>query len=858
MNPYGVAYDPCSRSLFFSDTMTNLVRVLRTDGRVYTVAGIPPGSAGGYIADFVPGTTVRLQAPRGLFVDMQANALLIADYGSHVVRSVDLSTGLMHRVAGNYADGLGAPVAEGAVATDVSLSFPSDVLVVNGTLFVADSGTHSVYAVPQAGGAIFRLIGNGTAANAGDNGTAADATMRSPIALAYVPWTHSVLVSDNIAATIRAVRCAPTAAVAASLRLGPQLFVGGPLADPASYQPAACPNRGSLTPTICPAGGSAVSTWAGTGVSGLGTDGVAATASALNGPVAVVYDPRTASTFISNSASHLVTVVDASGNMSVAIGVRGASGRTGDGGDARAATLNSPTGLALDDLGRVLYVVDGGNALIRAYSIPPQGSGVLTTVVGAGIGPGPYSCADGTPALQCNFAGALYAAAWDPCRRQLYFGEDDWVVRVWRPGDGKLYTIAGVVGSGVSGLNNVPATSTLLRQPRCLVMDASADALYICESAKASVRKVALATGLLTRVAGNGSVVGAGTRIADGSVATAVSLSSTTGAVLLGGVLIVSDGTARAVYAVSADGLIYNLIGNTSQPAANSGDGGPAESAQLHYPLGLGFHPPSGKLLICDGAAASVVRAVACSPRPGLSLTVAPTRCPALAPSVNPLICPAGVSNVTTWAGTGVAAKGPFGVLATRSGLYGPTALAFDPVTNSTYISNIASHVVVVVNATGFARIAAGVYNVGAFNGDGGDALATALDSPSGVAIDVVGRVLMIVESQAARIRAYFYPAHRQRYGAGPRGQRDDDRVLLSRRHPRPVLQVRRRRPRQRRLGRLPRPAVLCGGLWRRAHLAPVRRQDLHRRRYAGSGAAGAVRCLGDVRGARDPARPLS
>jgi len=100
-------------------------------------------------------------------------------------------------------------------------------------------------------------------------------------------------------------------------------------------------------------------------------DGKAATSSGLAQPLGVVADGR-GNVFISDSTNghalnHSIRKVDAAGIMTTVAGA-GQFSFNGDGLDARVATLNGPSGLALDRCGNLL-IADTANDRIRRLNI---------------------------------------------------------------------------------------------------------------------------------------------------------------------------------------------------------------------------------------------------------------------------------------------------------------------------------------------------------------------------------------------------------------------------------------------------------------------------------------------------------
>src|SRR5262249_12330010 len=107
-----------------------------------------------------------------------------------------------------------------------------------------------------------------------------------------------------------------------------------------------------------------VDTLAGSGNAG-SADGPPAEAS-FDGPLALAVDANGA-VFVTDFNSGTIRIVDTSGTVNTVAG--GGRQRLTDG-PGRVARFSSPKGLALDIVGRVLYVADFGNNVIRRVAIP--------------------------------------------------------------------------------------------------------------------------------------------------------------------------------------------------------------------------------------------------------------------------------------------------------------------------------------------------------------------------------------------------------------------------------------------------------------------------------------------------------
>jgi hypothetical protein len=118
------------------------------------------------------------------------------------------------------------------------------------------------------------------------------------------------------------------------------------------------------------------------GSAGHAGDGSAATAATLNGPTGVAVD-SSGNVYIADAGNHTIREVLASNSDIVLFaGHENSSGSTGDTGAATAAKLHTPTGVAVDSSGNV-FIADTGNDKIRYVQ---AASGNIYTIVGNGTG----------------------------------------------------------------------------------------------------------------------------------------------------------------------------------------------------------------------------------------------------------------------------------------------------------------------------------------------------------------------------------------------------------------------------------------------------------------------------------------
>lgn len=309
--PEGLALDAMG-NLFIGDS--DSARVRRVDaatGIITTVAGT---GTHGYNGDGGLASAAQLSYPSGLATDAAGN-LFIADAGNARVRRVDAVTGIITTVAGDGTYGL---PGDGGPATSAHLDYPEGLVLDSlGNLFIADSSSCRVRRVDASTGIITTVAGDGSYGYSGDGGLATSAQLDGPQAVA-VDALGDVFIADSSNYRVRRVDAA----------------------------------TGVIT------------TVAGNGTSGDGGDGGPATSAPVESPRGLALD-ASGSLFISEWFGHRVRRLDLSTGIITTVTGVGTYGYAGDGGLAVTAQLSYPKGLAIDALGRHLFIAESGNARVR-------------------------------------------------------------------------------------------------------------------------------------------------------------------------------------------------------------------------------------------------------------------------------------------------------------------------------------------------------------------------------------------------------------------------------------------------------------------------------------------------------------
>jgi large repetitive protein len=187
--------------------------------------------------------------------------------------------------------------------------------------------------------------------------------------------------------------------------------------------------------------------------------------------------------YIADTGNHTILEVTAANGTVTTVAGDGTQGFIGDGGQATASELNSPSGVTIDASGNIFIADTGNNRIRRVDAI----SGIITTVAGGGTGT--KGTATGAT------LSAPYAVAFDTAGEMYIPDSGNNIVR-------KVATIGGIITpasiiSTVAGTGGVDGgciraasttSDTPLNTPEGIALDAAGN-LYIADSKDACVLK---------------------------------------------------------------------------------------------------------------------------------------------------------------------------------------------------------------------------------------------------------------------------------------------------------------------------------------------------------------------------------
>jgi sugar lactone lactonase YvrE len=607
-------------------------------GSITTLVG---GST--FVGDGGPATDAPVALPEQAAIDAVGN-IYFTDTANQKIRRVDHATGVITTVAGSGDVG---GSGDGGPAIAAAFSFPAGIAIDrSGNVFISDTGNSRIRKIDAATGTVTTIAGR-SAGFSGDGGPALFANLNAPRGLAF-DSSGNLYIADSTNHRVR-----------------------------------------KITP------GGVMTTVAGNGIADFSGDGGPATDAALNGPRAIAVDLN-GNLWIADTFNNRVRQVDTSGKI-----------RTINAGD-----LQSPEGIAATVAGDVLVSDSGGNRILRVDSL-----GNVSVV--AGTGTAAFSGDGGSPTgaslaqpfgLAVDGAGLIVVADHDNNRiRKIAEGG----TRTLTPFGVKFgtLTIMTVAGNGQQSYlgDDGPATAAKLIAPTAVVSDPGGN-LFVADAGNGRVRRVDHGSGIITTIAGTGT----GRLDGDGGLAINASLHLPQGLALdAAGLLYIADTNSHRVRKIDLNGGISTFAG--TGVIGYSGDNQSATSASLSFPVGLAFDQ-QGNLYIADTGNHRIRKVAA---ETGL---------------------------ITTVAGNGLAGFSNDGQLATAASLDSPRSVVVDAAGNL-YIADSGNDRIRRVDArTRVIETIAGTGESG-FSGDGGPAVLAALNRPLSVATDPTGGLLILDKS---------------------------------------------------------------------------------------------------------------
>jgi sugar lactone lactonase YvrE len=313
-----------------------------------------------------------------------------------------------------------------------------------------------------------------------------------------------------------------------------------------------------------------VSTSAGVGVAcsgGACGDGGQATAANISGINSIVFDAA-GNTYLIDINSDVVRKVTPAGVISTVVGTENSAcasptSACGDGGPGTSSLLRGPSKAAIDGVGN-MYISDKGDNRVRVFNVI---SGTINAFAGTGNtcgSPAPGSCGDGGSALSAQLASVDGLAV--DIAGNVYIGDtNDHEIRKVNIATGIISTIAGTGATCTTGVcgNGGLATAAQIAYPNEIHFDTAGN-LYITDSTANRLRLINMTTGIISNIAGSGNACSVPTgACGDGGPANSAQMSTIWGFSLDGAsnIYIVDNGDNKIRFVNASTGNISTVMG---------------------------------------------------------------------------------------------------------------------------------------------------------------------------------------------------------------------------------------------------------------------------------------------------------
>ena len=659
--PYGFTTDITGKHGYIADFGNNRVRVL--DLTVGTISTLPTS-----------GAITAVLYPSAVAIGGTGKSLFVIDYGNHIIRKIVLSTGLMTRYVG-YQGTAGCTTGSTTVGTSFYLNFPRGIVVDNSdNLYIADTSNHRIV-MTKNGTTVTSIVAGQTLGAAGSNfgstgdgGPATSALLNIPYGVA-LDWYGLLYIADTGNCRVRKVV------------------------------------NGIITTVV------GITSQ---GYCGYAGDGGPASSAVLKNVVSLAFSP-TNDMYIADPSNYCVRMMEASsGIITTFAGNCVSQGATGDGPIAYARFSNIQA-ISFDILGQ-LYVTDRGNHIIRKISMPTPTTyinillaptaapiqvfpslKIISTYAGTGtLG----SSGDNGQATNAQLNAPLGVCA-DISGNVYIVDANNYKIRKVNHA-GIITTFAGTGTAGSSG-DTGKATSATLNSPRRVSVDASGLNVFITDTSNAKIRKVNSA-GIITTFAGTGIAGSSG----DTGPATSAELRSPFG--IYAGTnsnIYIADYGNHKIRKVNSAGIITTFAGTGT--AGSSGNYGPATSARLNCPRGVGADS-NGNIFIADTSNNQIRK-----------------------------VNSAGI--ITTYAGSTVGSTGDGGS-AISAKFFNPFSVSVD-INGNVFIADLSNQRIRLINSAGIVSTFAGTGTAGS-TGDGGLSTNAQLNVPWEATVDISGNVYIV------------------------------------------------------------------------------------------------------------------
>ncbi len=517
------------------------------------------------------GSAAAFNRPNGSWSD--GTNLFVSDFVNHTIRKIVISSGVVTTLAGSPGVS-GSTDGTGSVAR-----FNGPVGIVgdgSGNLFVADHNNHTIRKIVISTGVVTTHAGSAGISGTAD-GTGSAARFNLPFGISCCGGSPSALyVTDSGNHTIREVVLSSAVVTTPVGVAGTAGFVDASDNSAKFNTPKGLTEISGLLYVadsgnnairkVTTAGTHIVTTFAGS-TSGLsGSTDATGTSALFNGPVGVAKEGTT-NLYVGDRLNHTIRkIVISSQVVSTFGGSAGSSGFVD--GNASIVRFNQPGFVFIAN--QTLFASDELNHSIRKTGLP----GVSFSTLAGSPNPKSGTTDETGDKARFNFPGGT----WGDGAGNLYVSDtNNHTIRKVVLSSGVVTTLAGTAGS--SGTTDGTGSAARFSFPEGLWGDGLGN-LYLADTGSHTIRKIVIATGVVTTLAGSGG--SSGTTDATGASARFNSPHALWGDAAT---LYVADKDNHAIRKiVVSSGVVTTFAGLAGTSGSTDASG---TSARFNLPLGI-------------------------------------------------------------------------------------------------------------------------------------------------------------------------------------------------------------------------------------------------------------------------------
>jgi DNA-binding beta-propeller fold protein YncE len=394
-----------------------------------------------------------------LTFDSTGKFLYLSNFNGGAIRRLNFTDFTSTVLAGTDTD---VGFANGAGA-DALFDFPEGLLLMDGSLYVADSSNNQIRKIDLTTDAVTTFAGSKTPASfGGPRSVATDGTY--------------LYVADARDGLIRKVSIASSYTTSLTNTAGGQVQFEEPcgIATDGTNLYVVDGNANDVTKVVIATG--ELTPIAGSSTSSGAADGIG-TAAAFNAPQGIALDPTAQNLYLADQGNNEIRkIVIATGQVTTIAGAPESGFVDGIGAAAR---FNMPANIAVDPTGSCLYVTDGENNTIRKITLATAEVTTIAGQVGSGYG---YKDGIGT--------GAAFSKPWGIATDGTYAyfaGAGDNMIRRIELSTSTVKTISGTYTTGDADGAGTVAT---FGRPEGMTLDAAGTYLYVCDDVNGEIRRV--------------------------------------------------------------------------------------------------------------------------------------------------------------------------------------------------------------------------------------------------------------------------------------------------------------------------------------------------------------------------------